>query len=362
MKGMVGTMGYDKIYEELITLNEAERLMQEYYIRNNTFYPMENVPFILAGMDLLGYGINNTNHHALLQELLNPSAAVELKEEDYFISEYDILILKNLRYTQVPNHQHTFFEMMFILTGTCTNIIDNHENIMSAGDLCIIPPRVPHSIQVTTDSVLINILIRTSTFTETFIPLLRHTNILSDFFNEILYAHNYKKYLLFHLGNDLLLRDLILEMYEEQQERKAYYASILNGLLISFFGKLLQRHEGNVEYPSSYVEKYDIVPRISKYMEENCKRVTLNSCAEQFHFNPQYLSALLKKHTGKTFSELLKEMRMKEAVKLLRQSNLTVNEISIVLGYEDSAYFMKVFKKYYGSTPSNYRKGMKKSF
>ncbi len=332
--------------------------MKEYFVQNSRFYPMEKIYYILPDIDLRGYGIKGLNY-TQMQEILNSSTTMELKEEDYFTAEYDIIILKNLRYTQVPNHYHTFFEMMFMLKGTCTNIIDHHENIMSEGDLCIIPPKVPHSIQVTTDSILINILIRTSAFTKTFISLLRHTNILSDFFNEILYSNNYKKYLLFHLGKDLLLRNLILEMYEEQQEKKSYYASILNGLLITFFGKLLQRHERSVEYPSSYVEKYDIVPRIAEYMEENCKTVTLLSCAEQFHFNAQYLSALLKKHTGRSFCELMKEIRMKEAAKLLKQSNLTVNEISALLGYEDSTYFMKVFKKYYRITPSDYRKTLR---
>ena len=51
------------------------------------------------------------------------------------------------------------------------------------------------------------------------------------------------------------------------------------------------------------------------------------------------------------------DARMKQASELLQTEGLSVNQVGILLGYRESAYFMKVFKKYYGKTPTAYRNG-----
>lgn len=348
-------MNANKIYEELFQLGKTEHFLKDYYKRNQKFYPITKLNTLISPVESEVWGRPEGALHRAdsFHQLKEP---FELREEDFFTSDYDIRILRNLRYTTVSDHQHTFFEMMYLLNGECRNVIDGQELYMKAGDMCIIPPQVEHSIEVVTDSVLLNILIRTSTFTETFIPMLKYTNILWEFFNEILYSNNYKKYLIFHAGEDKIIRDYVLEMYQEQQMQMCYSSNILNGLLIILFGKLLQRHGEDVEYPVKYVEKYDVIPKITAYIRKNCRHITLSSCAERFHFNRQYLSSMLKKHTGKTFSVLLTEARMTEAAELLQKSARSVQEIADSLGYQDAAYFMKVFKKYYGTTPSNYRK------
>jgi len=348
-------MNTDKTYEWLLRLDLTEQLLKDYYKNNQKFYPIKKLNALISSADSALWGGSEKALHRADSYLQSQETFV-LKEEDYFTSEYDIMILKNLRYTTVSEHQHTFFEMMYLLNGECKNIVDGHEIRMEAGDVCIIPPQVEHSIEVTTDSVLINILVRTSTFTETFIPMLKHTNILWEFFNEILYSNNYKKYLMFHAGEDKIVRDYVLEMYQEQRDKMCYSSNILNGLLITLFGKLLQRHEQDVEYPAKYVEKYTVIPKITSYIRKNCRSITLSSCAKRFHFNHQYLSSMLKKHTGKTFTVLLTDARMTEAAELLQKSERSIHEIADSLGYQDAGYFMKVFKKYYGTTPSNYRK------
>lgn len=347
-------MDHEKTCRKLLRFDPAEQILKEYYLHFHTFYPMQNLPLLLPDMDGSAWGMGRDSYNRL-KELAALHTPFELVEEDHFSPGCDIRIMKNLRYTHVTDHQHTFFEIMYILRGTCTNTIDGHAATMQTGDLCIIPPKVKHDILVASDCVLINVLIRTSTFTDTFIPLLKSTNLLSDFFNEILYNNTYRKYLMFHTGNDTSVQDLVLEMYEEQQEGGPYISSILNGLLITFFGRLLKNHEADVEFPADYVEKYATVPDIIRHIQEHCQDITLNSCAGEFHFNPQYLSALLKKHTGQTFQSILTGIRMKEAGRLLKKSDECVSRIAQEVGYQDASYFMKVFKKYYGCTPSGYR-------
>lgn len=347
-------MLYPHLYQELLGKNDLERRLEEYYRLHGQACTADKLETLSQTQNMIPWGFRK--NEKIPRPLYQDSAySMELSEEDYFSEESDIVILKNLRYTAVGEHQHAFFEIMYMLSGSCTNVVDSTSLLLEKGDFCIIPPQVVHSINVESDSVLLNILVRTSTFTDAFMPLLRSSNILSDFFNEILYSNTYKKYLLFHTREDERILDYILQIYQEQSDRGRHYGEIMNGLMMAMFGKLLQIHDQDVEYPESYVEKYDKIPKILAYVKKNCRTVSLASCAEHFHFNSQYLSSLLKKHTGRTFSALLTEERMLLAGELLQKTDKPVKQIALETGYADEAYFMKVFKKYFGCTPTNFR-------
>jgi AraC-like DNA-binding protein len=64
---------------------------------------------------------------------------------------------------------------------------------------------------------------------------------------------------------------------------------------------------------------------------------------------------MLKKHTGRSFTQILTEAKMDCATKMLQHWDISVQAISDQLGYNESAHFMKVFKKHYGCTPTQYR-------
>lgn len=98
---------------------------------------------------------------------------------------------------------------------------------------------------------------------------------------------------------------------------------------------------------------------ILDYIHDNYQSdLYLSDLAGAFFYNPSYISSLFKKHIGKTFSSYLKEIRLKEASRLLTETNDTVTEISQNIGYKDYCYFSKLFKGSYGVTPLQYRKNL----
>jgi two-component system response regulator YesN len=95
-----------------------------------------------------------------------------------------------------------------------------------------------------------------------------------------------------------------------------------------------------------------LVERIHKdYVEE----LTLAEIAEEQHMNVVYLGSLFKKETGYSFAQYLNQERIKQAQKLLTETSMTVNEISYAVGYNNTNYFSKIFKKLNGKTPKEYR-------
>mgnify|MGYP000939927810 CR=1 FL=1 len=90
----------------------------------------------------------------------------------------------------------------------------------------------------------------------------------------------------------------------------------------------------------------------SKYREN----ITLKELATTLNMNPNYLGALLKRHYGKTFREMLNQRRVEEAkVYLTLHRSRNISKIAILCGFNDSNYFSVVFKRLTGMMPSAWR-------
>ncbi|MCS7462596.1 helix-turn-helix domain-containing protein [Paenibacillus doosanensis] len=88
--------------------------------------------------------------------------------------------------------------------------------------------------------------------------------------------------------------------------------------------------------------------------------ISLDSCAEHCGTNAFVLSRTFKQVSGKNFIDYLTDLRMEKAKEMLRNSDLKINEVSERVGYQHS-YFNRIFKKYEGVTPSQYRDMSRKS-
>ncbi len=84
--------------------------------------------------------------------------------------------------------------------------------------------------------------------------------------------------------------------------------------------------------------------------------LTVEKIAKAQFINQTYLRSMFKKEMGMTVSEYMTYVRMKESKTLLRQGIYKLSDITERVGYNDSSYFSKSFKKYYGITPSQYEK------
>ena len=79
--------------------------------------------------------------------------------------------------------------------------------------------------------------------------------------------------------------------------------------------------------------------------------LSLETVARELYITPIYLSRIFKRQTGQNFREYLIGVRMREAQKLLKEGELTVNEVAARVGYDDASYFSRSYKKCFGYTP-----------
>ncbi|WP_226002407.1 response regulator [Paenibacillus sp. BJ-4] len=106
------------------------------------------------------------------------------------------------------------------------------------------------------------------------------------------------------------------------------------------------RQQGGIQHIRAYIEQH---------ASEN---ISLKSIAARFYMNPVYLGQLFRKTYGVYFNEFLLKLRVREAKRLLRQTDLRIYEISERVGFGSSDYFVTQFEKMVHATPSEYRNSL----
>ena len=87
------------------------------------------------------------------------------------------------------------------------------------------------------------------------------------------------------------------------------------------------------------------------------EQLSVESLCSHIHLSPTYFSTLFKRETGISFTAYVTQVRMEEAVRLLRETDEKTYRIAGQTGYSDPNYFSYVFKKHFGVSPSKFRAG-----
>ncbi|MES2830121.1 MAG: helix-turn-helix transcriptional regulator [Bacteroidota bacterium] len=140
------------------------------------------------------------------------------------------------------------------------------------------------------------------------------------------------------------------------------HAQLIRSLLDSFLHQAaicyqLQEHTRMQDHPSRMI---DITKRFRKLVQTNYKTIKKPSVyAEQMNFSVSYLNDTVKAVTGFSLTYFIQQEVICEAQRLLYYSELSIREIAYSLGYDDDKYFIRLFGKVTGSSPSIFRKNIK---
>lgn len=103
-------------------------------------------------------------------------------------------------------------------------------------------------------------------------------------------------------------------------------------------------------------KNHDIIKKAILYISAHFSEpITLDDVAAQVHLNPAYFSSMFKQSTGSSFKEYVNMVRIEESKRLLANTDYSIIDIAVAAGFEDQSYFSRVFKKYTGLTPRQYR-------
>jgi AraC-type DNA-binding domain-containing proteins len=293
----------------------------------------------------------------------NPFASM-LPEKDLIRAEgimpegRDVFAIRYIKNIMQQIHIHNYFEINYVLSGSCTQIFESENRQLSEGELCIIAPMSRHDLKVEDDSMILNILLRESTFENTFFRLLGGEDLLSAFFRNVLYSkESNANYLLFQTDNKTSITDIIKDIFMEVYLPDSYSDTCVINRVYLLFSLLLRKYGKTIQFydyrnKANYHMEY---PLILRYIQNNYTTLNLKTAAEFFHYSESYLSRLIKKNSGRSFVQIITQLRMENSLRLLGSTRMSVQEISEFIGYDSVDHFSRTFKKYYGKAPSKCR-------
>lgn len=111
-------------------------------------------------------------------------------------------------------------------------------------------------------------------------------------------------------------------------------------------------------YSFDSVNKKYVVEQIVSYFEDHySEKISLDTIAENMYLSPFYISKIFKSETGDTPIRHLIGIRLERARELLlEEQEMSIQKVAAAVGYDDAYHFSKLFKKYYGKSPSQLRK------
>lgn len=336
-------MGRKELFQSLLELDSSERVGFDYMSKYGATMDYAQMLYVMrtAPIDLSQLTAPSalTRQQEIRQNFHRAYSGI-LTEEGFFKAEKVIEVEKLLRYIDIPAHKHNFVECAFILNGKCSHLVGDYPYIHDTGSCAIIPAYVEHYLQPSPDCVCLTIKIRSTEFSHMEIPGLP------------VFQHP----LGFQYGDDEYIHDTLLALYDQQENERPFSEQIMILMFRTLMTYIMQNYRDTLQHLIPYAVKNVQVMEIMNYVFENYRTVTLHSLAERFHFNQSYLSHYIRQQTGKSLSQTLKEFKLRQAARLLTDTQLQLNEICDAIGYQDSSQFIHSFKKVYGVTPTQYRK------
>lgn len=120
--------------------------------------------------------------------------------------------------------------------------------------------------------------------------------------------------------------------------------------------------ENKPERKRENVKNFDeqtTIKYLREYVENNYTfDISMQEVAEDMEYSDAYFSKLFKQYFNQNFTAYLTEYRIKKAKELLTDTNNSIKDISRMVGYEDSNYFAKIFKRIVGEIPSKFRENL----
>lgn len=353
-------MDKDTMIQELLVLNEYEQFLKNYLEKNPDM-----------GQNVIGLSGNPELEFEHLRHVLEKEwkkgthdspffltdVSYYLNEDEFVPKDKHVNVIKNLRYFPLTLHSHQFIEVNFILKSGGSFIIGPDRAVpLSDGDVILSPPGYLHCFKAQNEaSIIIDFIIRVTTFDTVFFNLLNGKNYLSSLFLNTLYNPS-NGFIMWHCQEDAQLEEIVLRAYKENQNTEKYSDKLVELLVMEFFVLLLRKYEDVAEFSTPYLGNSDKnFQALFNYMQSHYQTISLTELAMKFNYSERQLIRVLKKQSGKNFSELLLDIRMRKALELLKDLSIPVSKIASMLGYSSNSYFTKVFTKTFTFTPEQFR-------
>lgn len=260
----------------------------------------------------------------------------------------------------VPPHKHDFIEIVFIANGSCIHKYHNSEITLIPGDVFIVTPHEEHWYAINSKTVIYNCLFYPEALGDDWIKVKEISSLYNFLVVEPFYRVETNHQEILHLQPQEVsyMEQVLKSMMEEQGNRYTGYQLAKKANLImvlTFLGRLWEKQFHTSLH--SYNGKREMLAEALKHIEQNISdELKIGDLATRVYLSPHYFRKLFREVTGLTPIEYINKIRISKAAQLLSAQNLSVAEVSEIVGINDVNYFSRLFKAVTGCSPSDFRK------
>lgn len=259
-------------------------------------------------------------------------------------------------YDPFPVHSHDFIELMYVCSGSITHLIGDNTIELKDGDMLLLGRSTKHAILPTTENDIgLNIIISTDYFDSLLRDLTDSSSLPEKFFEKLL-SKDDSQYFVFNTRNMLPISNIMENLAYALITNTIADSFIMQTSLSLIFSYLAAAPDLIVDFSVVNSYKEQLKRRIQNYIKTSYRTATLSEASKMLGVSDSHLCRFIKENFGVTFKTLLCDKRFEVAKTLLTTTKLSIAEIIINVGYENSSYFHKEFLKRFGTTPMNYRK------
>lgn len=265
-----------------------------------------------------------------------------------------ITLYPHARCQACDRHRHDYVELAYVIQGSYTHIVEGERLKIKKGELLFLSQRAHHEILPAGENdLMINVIIKPEFFEKIFLIIGEEETPLHCFLLDCLCKRKWDiDYLHFKVENERFVQNLIENMLETLIKDVPNKHNMLQITL----GLLLLHLMNHVDTLASVQERDKMSVQVLRYIEDNYCEGSLKELAQLLSYDFHGLSRDIRKKTGKTYTQLVQEKRLSQACFYLRNTDMSVEEISRRVVYENISFFHRLFRDKYGISPRLYRR------
>lgn len=277
------------------------------------------------------------------------------KIEFKFLSD-EVAICYNEIESQEPMdiHQHDFYELVIIERGEGIHFTETHKSPMRAGDVFLIKPNEAHGYKNTKGLELMNVFYRPDELDlpEADLREIAGYHVFFELEPLVRDIHGYKSRLRLSLDQLSVANSLISGIKKQLDAQKPGFRFMTFTYFVQLIFFLSRCYEKSGTAQSSLLLQ---LGKVTAYIENNyIKSITLDELAGVAGMSKRTLIRKFKDNLGTTPIDYLLRCRVAKASSLLLAGKSTISEIAFEVGFSDSNYFSRQFKKITGLSPRSY--------
>lgn len=280
----------------------------------------------------------------------------DIPENLQILPNFDFSMSKQFNFPNPFMHACDYFSLIYLMDGKGSFYIGEKEYAMMPGDFVMIPAKTPYALVTKNESICVCYNIRKSFVAHEYQNIFQDDQRIKHFIMKSSENPGKEHFLFMHTCNSEDIRGLCLSCFAEQSNEDRFFQNAMKNYLSLLFTIALRKDDTRIEASVSVGQMEQHYQDILDYLNKNYQSATLDSTAQYVHFSKQYVCRIIKKAADTTFNQLLINIRLSVVERYLVDSNLSMEKITEISGFSNSAHMSRVFKKVHGVSPSRYRK------